>query len=125
MPRGRKYVGPIDEQVIGARIREIRNRRRMSQQDLARQLGIDQSLISEYERGVVRIHGSLVVGLATTLRVSTDELLGIKTLNGHGEEPYDRRFLRRLQKVSRLSRRDQQVLLRNIDAFLKGAGADE
>jgi len=86
-------------------------------------VGISQALLSEYERGEVRIHGELVAAFAKTLRVSSDELLGLKTPKHNGFFP-DRRFLRRLQKIEQLSRRDKQALLKTIDGYLKGAGVD-
>jgi transcriptional regulator with XRE-family HTH domain len=116
VPPGRKYVGSIDEKTIGSRLRELRIRRGKTQADIAKVLKIDQSLISEYERGIVRLHGSLIVGLAEALRVSTDELLGMKKTPTNGSK--DRRFLRRLEKVDRLSKRDKEALLGTIDAFL-------
>jgi len=51
------------------------------------------------------------------LRVSADQILGLEPLkeNGHVE---DRRFVRRLEKVDRLPKRDRQTHLGTIDAFL-------
>ena len=121
MPSGRKYVGSVDEKTIGARLRELRQQRGLTQAEVAQALGIDQSLISEYERGVVRLHGSLIVGLAKLLKVSTDQLLGVEKLK-NGDILGDRRFLRRLLQIEKLSRREKQLLLGTIDKFLKGAG---
>ena len=121
MPSGRKYVGSIDEKTIGARLRELRQQRGLTQAEIAQALGIDQSLISEYERGVVRLHGSLIVGLAKLLKVQTDQLLGVEKLKNGGVVG-DRRFLRRLLQIEKLSRREKQLLLGTIDKFLKGAG---
>ena len=123
MSKRRKYVGPTDETTIGRRLREARLRRGLMQVQLAEALGIDQSLISEYERGVIRVHGSLLAGLAKTLKVSADEILGLKAQRGNGSAELDPRFLRRLQQIKKLSKRDKQALLRSIDNFLKGAGA--
>jgi transcriptional regulator with XRE-family HTH domain len=121
LSKRRKYVGPTDEKTIGKRLREARLRRGLMQVQLAEALGIDQSLISEYERGVVRVHGSLLAGLAKTLKVSADEVLGLKTQRTNGSAELDPRFFRRLQQIRRLAKRDKQALLRSIDNFLKGA----
>jgi transcriptional regulator with XRE-family HTH domain len=123
LSKRRKYVGPTDETTIGRRLREARLRRGLMQVQLAEALGIDQSLISEYERGVIRVHGSLLAGLAKTLKVSADEILGLKAQRGNGSAELDPRFFRRLQQIKKLSKRDKQALLRSIDNFLKGAGA--
>lgn len=116
MPKVKKHEGPVDEKTIGARIREIRKRRGLTQVELAQQLGIEQSLLSHYERGAVRIHGSLVAKLASILQVTADELLGLSAPSG--PDIKDRRFLRRLQRIDKLSKRDKELLLGTVDAFL-------
>ena len=121
VPPGRKYSGPIDEKTIGRRMRDARTRRGMTQVELAQKLGIDQSLISEYERGIVRLHGALLVGIAKILKTSADELLGLEKPRDSGAST-DRRLVRRLQTIDKLPKRDKQALIRNIDNFLKGAG---
>jgi transcriptional regulator with XRE-family HTH domain len=116
VPPGKKYVGSIDEKAIGKRLHELRIQRGKTQAEIAKALGIDQSLISEYERGIVRLHGSLIVGLAELLKVSTDELLGVKKTTAGATK--DRRFLRRLEKIDKLPKRDKDALIGTIDAFI-------
>ena len=57
--------------------------------------------------------------LAKALQVSCDEIHGLRTTTGTA--PLNRRFLRRLQGIETLPRRDQEALLRTIDAFLSKA----
>jgi transcriptional regulator with XRE-family HTH domain len=119
-PRTPAVVVPVDEKVIGARLREWRKRQGMSQAELAAELGINQTAVSDYETGEARIHAAMLAALARVLRTSADELLGLssaRTARGTGPAP-DRRFLRRLERLDRLSRRDQQALLNTIDAYL-------
>jgi transcriptional regulator with XRE-family HTH domain len=119
LPGTRKhYVAPVDEGTIGRRIRELRKRQGMTQAELARELGVNQSAVSDYEKGVVRIHAALLAALATVLKSSADEILGLaRQPSKRGPAP-DRRFLRRIEKLHQLSRRDQQSILGTIDAFL-------
>lgn len=91
----------------------------MTQVELARVLGIDQSNVSSIERGIRSLTVHQALKLARALDTSTDEILGRKDTAPEG--PRDRRFLRRLEKIERLPKRDQQALLRTIDAFLKSA----
>ena len=124
MPRTRKdYVATVDEKTIGKRLRELRLHWGMTQVELAEKLGINQSLVSEYELGTVRIHAALLAAFAKALRASADDILGLEKPKQNGNVN-DRRFLRRLEKAKRLSKRDQEVLLRSLDAFLKGAGVE-
>lgn len=118
MPRLGKYVAPVDEQTIARRVRELRKRRGLTQVELAGKVGIDQTLLSTYERGTVRLHGAMVAALAKALRTTTDELLGLKEPKENGLIK-DRRFLRRLERIDRLPRRKKDALLTTIDAFLK------
>jgi transcriptional regulator with XRE-family HTH domain len=118
VPRLGKYDAPVDEQTIARRLRELRKRRGLTQVELAAKVGIDQTLLSTYERGTVRIHGAMVAALAKALRTTTDEVLGMKESKENGAIK-DRRFLRRLEQIDRLPRRKKDALLTTIDAFLK------
>ncbi|MBN1919276.1 MAG: helix-turn-helix transcriptional regulator [Verrucomicrobia bacterium] len=118
MPRRRKsYVAPVGETAIGDRLRQLRLRRGMTQVELAKELGITQSAVSDYEKGEARMHAALVAAFAKALHVSTDQILGFEKPpdNGHVK---DRRFLRRLERIDQLSKRDRQSLLNTIDAYL-------
>jgi hypothetical protein len=84
------------------------------------QVGIPQTLLSEYERGTVRLHAAMVTSLAKVLHASTDVLLGVKPLKEDGTFQ-DRRLFRRLQRIEGLPKRARQTLLRTIDLFLEGA----
>jgi transcriptional regulator with XRE-family HTH domain len=120
-----QYKTPVDEKTIGKRLRELRNRQGMTQVQLAQAVGVDQTLISNYERGAVRLHGALVAAFAKALGTSADEVLGLRQIKGNGGPLIsDRRFSRRLQLIDRLSRRQKDALLTTIDTFLKGAGLD-
>jgi transcriptional regulator with XRE-family HTH domain len=111
----------VDEKVIGRRLRDLRKRHGKSQAEVAAALGINQSLVSQYERGETRIHGGLVAALARVLQTSADEILGLEAIDDDGLLK-DRRFLRRLQKIDQLSKRRKQALLKSLDLLLKGAG---
>jgi transcriptional regulator with XRE-family HTH domain len=86
---------------------------------MAQKLGIHQSLISQYDRGYLRLHGGLLVRLAQALRTTPDEILGMRSSKENGQShTLDRRFVRRLQKVEKLSAHEKKLLLGTIDAFL-------
>jgi len=106
--------------VHGRNLTRIRKDRGITQVELARELGLPQQTVSDYERGRLRLHDELLIKLAGILRVSTDELLGVKK-PAATEPEVIRPFMRRLRNVHRLSRREQRALLTTIDAFLKKA----
>ncbi len=114
----RKFQQEKNE-TIGQRMARLRRERGITQVELAEMLGVPQPMISAYENGGLRLHGELIVELAGILDVSADQLLGLKeTKNG---APKNGRLLRKLQQLELLPRRDQQALMRTIEAFLQRA----
>ena len=108
-----------DDKAFGLRLQEIRKRRGLSQVEVAEKLGIHQSLISQYERGYLRLHGALLVRLAQVLKTTPDAILAVKQFAPDGESgTLDRRFVRRLQRLDKLSAHQKKILLGTIDAFL-------
>ena len=103
---------------LGKRIAALRKERGYTQVELAEQLGGIQAIISDYERGKLRPHPDMIVRLAKALRVSTDEMLGVKPPSKNGAT-VSRRVLRRLQAIDGLPKRDQDALFRTIDVFLQ------
>ena len=102
---------------LGKRLALLRRQRGYTQVELAETTGVVQTIISDYERGKLRPHPSMLVKLATALLISTDELLGMAAPK-KDRIGVSRRFLRRLQIVDKLPQRDQEALLRTIDAFI-------
>ncbi|MGH8431153.1 MAG: helix-turn-helix domain-containing protein [Solimonas sp.] len=106
-----------DSSSFGARLAAIRKDRGFTQAELAEKTGLIQVVISDYERDKLRPYADVVAKLARALQISTDELLGIAPLAKAGTGR-NRRFLRRLDAIDRLPKRDQDALLRTIDVFL-------
>ena len=120
----RKAAGKEDAaETIGQRLARIRRERGLTQVELAERLGVAQPVVSDYERGELRLHGELIVKLSGILGVSAEELLGLKAAPSNGALK-NRRLVRRLQAIERLPRRDQQALLRTIDRFLDSFRAE-
>jgi transcriptional regulator with XRE-family HTH domain len=112
------------EETLGARIARLRRDLGMTQAELAERLGVSQPAVSDYENGDIRLPADVVVEIARIVGVSTDELLGLKDSAPKAGPPSSRsrRLYRRLQDIEKLPRRDQQALLRTIEAFLSKAG---
>jgi len=120
MPRFGSYIAPVDEKEIGSRLQALRKRRGITQSEIAKMLGIEQPLVSAYERGTIRMHGAIVAAFAKALRVSADEILGLAPAST-SDPLKDRRFLRRLERIERLPKRAKQTLLKTIDAYVEGS----
>jgi transcriptional regulator with XRE-family HTH domain len=106
---------------VGQRLAQLRKGRGITQVDMAKLLGVAQSVYSAYERGAVRMHAELLIQLSRILKVTADGILGLEE-SEHELASLDRRLLRRLQKIETLSRRQQQALIRTLDEFLERVG---
>lgn len=111
------------DETFGRRLARLRKERGFTQVELAEKVGMIQVLISDYERGKLRPYADVVTRFAEALDVSTDELLGTAKAKKTRTKPLNRRFLRRLRDIDLLPKRDQDALLRTIDAFLSARKA--
>ena len=112
------------EESLGPRLARLRKERGLTQVELAKKMGIIQVLISDYENEKLRPNPDVLVQYALALGVTTDQILGL----GKPPKPPElstvgRRLLRRLQQFDKLPKRDQDALLRTIDAFLGRSNA--
>jgi transcriptional regulator with XRE-family HTH domain len=107
--------------VIGQRIATIRKERGLGQVDVAEKLGIVQSLVSRYERGEFRIHAELLCQLADILDVTPNDLLGYAPDKNAASISIPRRLQKRLANFDRLPKKDQDSLIRVLDAILEKA----
>lgn len=71
-------------EIFRERLQEVRARRRMSQQDLARKTGLPPSSISHFESGGRRPSFENLKRLAGALSVSTDFLVGSSATDAPG-----------------------------------------
>ncbi len=109
------------EETVGQRLARLRRDRGITQEELAGMLGVAQPMISGWERDSFRLNGEVIIALTQILGASADEILGIAEPRA-GAPIKNRRLLRKLQQLEQLPRRDQEALLRTIDAFLGKAG---
>lgn len=104
---------------IGQRVARLRKERGITQVEMAEALGISQPVISLYERDGLSFRWDQLVILARLLRVSADELVGLKQESAPRRGPRDTRIARLLREVELLPRRDRDALVRTIEAFLR------
>ncbi|MBL8913651.1 MAG: helix-turn-helix transcriptional regulator [Archangium sp.] len=107
-------------ETLGQRLARLRKEKGITQVELAKMLETTQPVVSDYERGLLRLHGELIIQLAGILEVSADELLGLEQRERPGPAR-DRRLARRLQAFDKLPKRDRDTLTRTVDAFLERA----
>ena len=101
---------------FGKRLKEMRQARGLTQIELAKIVGGTQKMITHYENRVKFPPVDMIPKLAKALKVSTDELLGIKPLKD-GEFTKNKNLMRRFTIVSKLPLRDQRSIFSFINAL--------
>jgi transcriptional regulator with XRE-family HTH domain len=107
---------------FGQHLYALRKARGLTQVDLAKALGTTQRAISYYENDAECPPGSVLIALARVLRVTTDELLGIKPPQLDHEELGKRKLWRRFRRMAVLPERDQRAVIRLINSLVSSKG---
>jgi transcriptional regulator with XRE-family HTH domain len=101
---------------IAQRLVRLRKERGWTQVEMAQRLGVSQSVVSDYERGALRLHGELIAQVAELLAVSADELLGRAT-EQERRGPAGK-MQRLFEQASELPRRQQEKVVAVLEAFV-------
>jgi transcriptional regulator with XRE-family HTH domain len=110
---------PKSADSFGRRLRRLRNARGFTQTELGSLVGTTQRMIAYYERAdAQRPPVQLLPALATTLKVSVDELVGHAQVRDVQAAPPSSRLWRRFRQVEKLSEADRRAVLRFVDALL-------
>jgi transcriptional regulator with XRE-family HTH domain len=117
-----KKVQPASE--FGERLMALRKARGLTQIQLAELIGSTQRAISRYETVADRAPAPVLAKLAKALRVTTDELLGVKPLPGaNGQDtPEARRLWKKFQQVMRLPEKDRRAVIRLVNSLVETKG---
>lgn len=103
---------------FGARLAAIRKSRGLTQAELGAAVGVSNRVIAYYEHDEAQPPGPLLADIAQTLRVSTDELLGLEPFHDK-TSPGVARLRRRLQQIEELPKADQQAVLKFVEALVE------
>ncbi|MBU1044738.1 MAG: helix-turn-helix domain-containing protein [Candidatus Omnitrophica bacterium] len=103
-------------QDFGKRLAQIRKAKGVTQAELGNKIGVSQRVIAYYEKETTYPATHLLIPIAKVLKVSVDELLGIKQIKL--SDSNHARFLNKLKKAEVLSKKDKTALLHYIDALL-------
>lgn len=106
---------------FGERLSKLRKSRGVTQVQLATMVGVTQRVITYYENEGAQPPGALLVDLAKALKVSADELLGLKPA-AERASPRTARLLKRLARVEKLPPADQRAVLKLVDALCETRG---
>jgi transcriptional regulator with XRE-family HTH domain len=118
MSRPRKLAPQELDTVIGSHLQSIRKRRGLTQKQLAEKIGVTREAIAAYESGRSRLTDMTLIELSAALRVSSDEILGLR-------QPYpesrwvSRRLMKRLKIVEGLPEGVKKRILRTLDDSIR------
>jgi len=108
-------------EAFGARLREIREKRGLTQQQLAHALHIHRPQITQYESGAVVPEGETLAALGAVLEVSLDELI----LGRPSEKPDDVRDARlraSIRELEELRAKSGGIQMGGASGFPASAG---
>lgn len=103
---------------FGKRLRTLREKRRLSQHELADLVGIHLSQLSRIERGVSTPSAETVLALSRALRATTDALLRGDRAGEEKLEIQNIRLYERFRALETLADDDQETAIKLIDALV-------
>ena len=122
MPRKKRMKSDFGERLI-----ELRKARSLTQYDMADLIGTTQRTISYYENEGGHPQAPVMAHLAQALKVSTDELLGVKKgvrtsqakkTSANHEDPEIRRVWKKFQQLMTLPEKDQRAVIRLVNSLV-------
>ncbi len=108
---------------FGERLADLRKAMGLTQKQLGEKVGVSNRVIAYYEGETDYPPAHLIEPLAKALKVSSDELLGLKRIKQQ-LNPEHAALWRRLKKIESLPKRDQKALLHYLDALVTKNGHD-
>ena len=103
---------------FGKRLAYFRKAKGLTQRDLAKIIGVSNRVIAYYEAETKYPPSKLLIPIADTLGITTDELLG-RTSANIAFDPQNTALWRNLKMVEDLPKADQKAILHYIKTMVK------
>jgi transcriptional regulator with XRE-family HTH domain len=123
-----RAINPVDE-AVGARIRLLRKRRKMSQQELGTALGVTFQQVQKYENGNNRVSASRLHMDANTLNVPITDLFDGASATGTTSRAtksvaFDPQALRLAEAFVKISNKElRSSLVDMVEAMARKSGS--
>lgn len=105
---------------FGKKLRECREAKKFSQTQLAKEIGVHQSIIGRYEREEAKPTIDVVINLAKALHTTVGYLLGENEDADLFKDPV---MLNRLKALNNLPEKDKECILYTLDGLLQNYNA--
>lgn len=103
---------------FGKRLAYFRKAKGLTQRDLAKIIGVSNRVVAYYESETKYPPSKLLIPIADTLGITTDELLGRSSTN-IAFDPQNTALWRNLKMVEGLPKADQKAILHYIKMMVK------
>lgn len=101
--------------LFGERLALVRKKKKVSQDELAKTIGVHAPVIGRYERNEVKPSIEVATKMAEVLGVSLDYLAGL------AEYELDNTITKKILSIQSLNEEDKIMLFKTIDALLRDA----
>jgi transcriptional regulator with XRE-family HTH domain len=103
--------------LFGERLALVRKKQKVSQDELAKAIGVHAPVIGRYERNEVKPSIEVAVKIAQELKASLDYLVGFV------DHEIDQDTLQKILDIQALNEADKNHIINTIDALLRDAKA--
>ena len=103
---------------FGERLKELRNKNKMTQSELAKLTGLHYTQIGRYEKSKTMPSPDILKKIADVLTVNIDYLIEGSTEENAKAHIHDRDLLRQFKEVENLNPKDKETVKILLDAFL-------
>lgn len=97
------------------RLTELRKQKKISQEELAKTIGVHQNVIGRYERGEAKPSIEGATKLAKALEVSLDYLVGNTDIE------LDKNIIEKVITIQKLPDKDKQCIMYSIEGLIQHA----
>jgi transcriptional regulator with XRE-family HTH domain len=107
----------LPDESFGQRLARLRRARALTQAELGEKIGISRRNVAYYESQTSRPPAHVLDKIASVLRVSADELLGLRAIEG--DAPVNLRIWRRFRIIEDLTATERMVVWKFITTLTK------
>ena len=107
------------DRFYGEILAQLRVAAGLTQKELADKMEIGHTLVSDYERGRLRLHDEIIVKFAKALNTSADTILGLANYQPKKNLDVSLRIMKRVKQIEHLPDYKQKSILKTLDDLIR------